>query len=135
MRKFKVGDMVQVNAGAVYLNNNKEVPATLLNTKLFVREVNAYSCVIARARTGAVLGEVDNENLRSAEENIAVIDPYIIQVPVANLPLYYNASKNSGIIKRLNRFALMTIVDEKAGFGKIKVGSGWIELSKVNRLV
>ena len=69
MGKFKVGDMVQVNAGAVYLNNNKEVPATLLNTKLFVREVNAYSCVIARARTGAVLGEVDNENLRYRELN------------------------------------------------------------------
>ena len=132
---FNVGDAVQLIAGAIYLNNNKEVPNTLLNTKLFVREVKANSCVIARAKTGPILGEVDNDHLRSINENVAAIDPYIVQVPTANLPLYYSASKNSGIVKRLNRFALMTIVDEKAGFGKVKVGSGWLELAKVNKLV
>lgn len=135
MAKFNVGDAVQLVAGAIYLNNDKDVPNTLLNTKLFVREANAYSCVIARAKTGPILGEVDNDYLRSINENIAAIDPYIVQVPTANLPLYYSASKNSGIVKRLNRFALMTIVDEKAGFGKVKVGSGWLELSKVYKLV
>ena len=36
---FKVGDVVYVVADAIYLNNNKEVPASLLNVKLYVREV------------------------------------------------------------------------------------------------
>lgn len=131
---FKINDTVQVLAGAIYLNNNKEVPESLLNTKLYVREAKAESAVIARAKAGPVLGEVSNDNLVIVEGNVANIETYIIQVPTANLPVYYSPNKNSGIVKRLKRFALITIVDEKNGFGKIKVGSGWIELAKVNKL-
>ena len=109
---FKVNDTVQVLAGAIYLNNEKEVPESLLNTKLYVREVKSDS----------------------AEGNIANIETFYVQVPTANLPVYYSPNKTSGVVKRLNRFALLTIVDEKNGFGKIKVGSGWVELSKVTRL-
>lgn len=131
---FKVNDTVQVLAGAIYLNNEKEVPESLLNTKLYVREAKSNSAVIARAKTGPVLGEVSNENLVIVEGNIANIETYFVQVPTANLPVYYSPNKTSGIVKRLNRFALLTIVDEKNDFGKIKVGSGWVELSKVTRL-
>ena len=131
---FKVNDKVRLLTGAIYLNNEKEIPASLLNTKLYVREAKPNSAVIARAKTGPVLGEVSNENLVIVEGNIANIETYFVQVPTANLPIYYSPNKTSGVIKRLNRFALLTIVDEKNGFGKIKVGSGWVELSKVTRL-
>lgn len=130
---FKVGDSVYVIADAVYLNNGKKVPESLFNTKLFIREVKDNSCVIARARTGAILGEVSNDYLKNATENIANIEPYIVQIPVTNFPVYNSFSKNSGVIKRLNKFALFTIVDEKNGFGKLKVGAGWIELDKVTK--
>ena len=131
---FKVGDGVQLIAGAIYLNNNKEVPNSLLKTKLFVREVKENACTIARAKVGPVLGDVSIENLRSIDGNIAIIDPYLIRIPADNIPLYHSANKNSGIVRRLNRFALLTIIDEKNGFGKIKVGSGWVELDKVEQL-
>ena len=131
---FKVGDVVYVVADAIYLNNDKEVPASLLNVKLYVREVKENSCVIARAKTGSILGEVANDFLKNASVNAAAIDPYIVQIPVANFPVYNSFNKNSGVIKRLNRFALFTIVDEKNGFGKLKVGAGWIELDKVTKL-
>ena len=71
---FKVNDTVQVLAGAIYLNNEKEVPESLLNTKLYVREVKSDSAVIARAKTGPILGEVSNENLVIVEGNIANIE-------------------------------------------------------------
>lgn len=132
---FKIGDTVQLVVGAIYLNNNKEVPNTLLNTKLFVRDIKDNSCTIARAKTGAVLGDVSFDNLKLVDGNIASIEPYIISVPTQGLPVYYSYNKNSGIVKRLNRFTLVTIVDEKNGFGKVKVGSGWVELEKVNKLV
>ena len=131
---FKVNDTVQILAGAIYLNNDKEVPESVLNTKLYVREAKANSAIVARAKTGPVLGEISNENLVIVEGNIANIETFYVQVPTANLPVYYSPNKTSGIVKRLNRFALLTIVDEKNGFGKIKVGSGWVELSKVTRL-
>ena len=131
---FKVNDTVRVLAGAIYLNNDKEVPASILNTKLYIREAKSESAVIARAKTGPILGEVSNEYLVMIEGNMTTIDPYCVQIPVANLPVYYSANKTSGIVKRLNRFSLITIIDEKNGFGKIKVGSGWVELAKVTKL-
>lgn len=131
---FKIGDTVRVLTGSIYLNNEKEIPESLLNTKLYIREVKPESAIIARAKTGPILGEVSNENLIAVEGTISNIEAYFVQVPTANLPVYYSPNKTSGIIKRLNRFSLITIVDEKNGFGKIKMGSGWIELSKVNKL-
>ena len=131
---FKIGDAVQVIAGAIYLNNNKEVPESLMNIKLYVREIKEGQCTIARAKTGPILGDVAPEFLIAVDGNVAKIEPYIIQAPANNIPVYYSANKNSGIVKRLNRFDLITIVDEKSGFGKIKIGSGWVELAKVNRL-
>jgi hypothetical protein len=135
MNTIKIGNEVYIMAGAVYVNNNKTVPETLLNTKVFVRNINNNICTVARAKTGPVLGDIAMENLKSAEENEIKINPYIIQIPAANIPLYHSASKNSGIIRRLSRFELITIVDEKNGFGKIKVGAGWVELAKVNKIV
>lgn len=131
---FKIGDGVQVIAGAIYLNNNKEVPASLLKTKLYVRDVKENACTIARAKSGPVLGDVSVESLRVIDGNVVVIDPYLIRVPADNVPLYHSANKNSGIVRRLSRFSLLTIVDEKNGFGKIKVGAGWVELEKVKKL-
>lgn len=131
---FKINDTVQVLPGSIYLNTNKEIPDSILNIKLYVREVKENSCVIARAKTGAILGEISNENLKVIDGNIAAIEPYLVRIPTDNIPLYNSANKNSGIIKRLNRFSLITIVDEKNNFGKIKIGAGWIDLSKVERI-
>ena len=131
---FKINDTVQVLPGSIYLNTNKEIPDSILNIKLYVREVKENSCVIARAKTGAILGEISNENLKVIDGNIAAIEPYLVRIPTDNIPLYNSANQNSGIIKRLNRFSLITIVDEKNNFGKIKVGAGWIDLSKVERI-
>lgn len=134
MNTFKVGNAVQVMPGTVYLNNNKEVPETLFNTKLYVRDVKGDNCTIARVKTGPVLGDVHYENLIAIDGGIKKIDSYVVQIPVANLPVYHSANKNSGIVKRLNRFSMITIIDEKNGFGKIKIGAGWIDLSKVIKL-
>ena len=131
---FKINDTVQVLPGSIYLNTNKEIPDSILNIRLYVREVKENSCVIARAKTGAILGEISNENLKVIDGNIAAIEPYLVRIPADNVPLYNSANKNSGIIKRLNRFSLITIVDEKNNFGKIKVGAGWIDLSKVDKI-
>ena len=131
---FKVGNTVQIILGAVYLENGRAVPESLLATKLFVREVKADSCVVARAKTGPVVGEISNNYLKLIEGNIAMIEPYVIQANESNVPLYNSPNKNSGIIRRLGKFEMVTIVDEKNDFGKVKMGAGWIDLSKVTKL-
>jgi hypothetical protein len=131
---FKVNDTVQIIAGAVYLNNDKEVPNSLLNTKLYVREAKNGSYVIARAKTGPILGEISADYLKATEGNIVVIEPYYVNINEPNFPLYHSSNKNSGIIKRLDNLPLLTIIDEKNGFGKVKVGPGWVDLSKVEKI-
>jgi hypothetical protein len=133
--KFKVGDRVQIVTGAIYLNSNKEVPSAIAKAEAVVRTVKDNSCVIARAETGPVLGEIANDNLKIVYgNNIAVIEPYYIQAVDAKIPLYNSPNKNSGIIRRLDMFELLTIVDEKNDFGKIKKGAGWVELAKVQKI-
>ena len=132
---FAVGGRVCLVPGTVFVNNGKEATQEQLKLKLYIRNIDDDKYTVARAKTGPVLGIVLKDNLKSVEENIPVINPYIAQVLEGRTPLYYSPSKNSGILRRLNRFGLYTIIDEKNGFGKIKNGSGWVELIKVNKLV
>ena len=134
MNTFKIGNHVQLIPGAIYLNNNKEVPDAISKIQLYVREVKDNSCIVARAATGPILGEVANDFLRLLDGNMAMIEPYYIQVKNINIPLYNSPNKNSGIIRRLDLFELLTIIDEKNEFGKIKKGAGWVELAKVHKL-
>lgn len=130
MINFKIGDSVRVVAGAKYVNDI-EVPEGIRKLKLFIRAVKINGVyTVARAKTGPVLGDINEMYLISGEENIAAIEPYDAFVPEHDFPLYHSPSKNSGVIKRVKR-GFFTIVDERNGFGKVKVGAGWLDLSKV----
>ena len=135
MENIKIGSEVRLMPNTVFLNNNKEATEEQLKLKLYVRDVKDDKYTVARAKTGPVLGIVAKDNLKDANENIPEIDAYVVQILEPNTPLYHSSNKNSGILKRLNRFALFTIVNEKNGFGKIKNGAGWVELTKAQKLV
>ena len=131
MANLKVGDAVQLIPGAVYLNNNREVPSKYVNVKLYIHAIDGDVCTISRAKGSLILGDIALDHVVVYnDENVAVIDPYVIKIPTNNFPVYHSPSKNSGVIRRMNR-SLITIVDEKNGFGKTKIGAGWIELEKV----
>jgi hypothetical protein len=129
---FKIGDRVQIMPGASYLSG-KEVPADILNLKLYIRAVKDSGYTVARAQTGAVLGDIAEDDLKDISVGINAIQPYVIKTTVNDAALYHSPSKNSGVIRRINR-GLYTIIDEKNGFGKIRVGKGWIELAKVVKM-
>ena len=134
-KNFTIGSEVRLMPNTIFLNNNKEATEEQLKLKLYVRDIKDDKYTVARAKTGPILGIVAKDNLKDANENIPQIEPYIIQILESNTPLYHSSNKNSGILKRLNRFSLFTIVNEKNGFGKIKNGAGWIELTKAQKLV
>lgn len=131
---FAIGDEVRVLPNAVYVSGNK-VPADVINTRLFVRDIKNGNYVIARmAKKGPALGTIAGDYLKVfTDENEAVIDTYLVQILSDNFPLYQSYSKNSGVVKRVDR-GLLTIVNEKHGFGKVKIGAGWVELAKVKKL-
>ena len=131
---FNIGDAVKVLPDATFTSGNK-VPASVIDTKVFIRDIKNGNYVIANSmKKGAALGIIPGAFLKAyTDENEAVIEPYFVKIPNDGFPLYQSFSKNSGVIDRVNR-GLFTIVNEKNGFGKIKVGAGWIELSKVEKI-
>lgn len=133
MKLFNINDEVKITADNAHFLNNKLVPDNALNTKLFIRNITDNGYVIGRAKTGPVLGEIDEKFLKDIEENEAVIPVYAIRTRDIT-PLYNSPSKNSGVIKRLESDILLTIVNERSGFGKIRMGAGWVELAKVDVL-
>lgn len=135
MENIKIGSEVRLMPNTVFLNSNKEATEEQLKLKLYVRDIKDNKYTVARAKTGPILGIVAKDNLKDANENVPEIDPYVVQILESNTPLYHSSNKNSGILKRLNRFALFTIINEKNGFGKIKNGAGWVELTKAQKLV
>ena len=111
----------KLNCAIFIINKNK--PKKILDlttTEWLQKELNSFSVFVLESSQSKKLNDL--------------INPYLISITTDNTPVYHSANKNSGIVKRLNRFSLITIIDEKNGFGKIKVGAGWIDLSKVEKL-
>ena len=133
MEELKVGSEVQIIPEAFFLNNNKKVSEDILKLKVYIREIKKDgTCIVARAKVGPVLGTILMEDLKPySNENVAEIEPYIIQIKEKNTPLYNDPREHSNILRHLERFSLFTIVNEKNGFGKIKKGSGWVKLDSV----
>lgn len=131
---FAIGDAVKVLPDATFISGNK-VPSDVINTKVFIKDIKNGNYVIATSlKKSAALGIISDKFLKIyTDENEAVIDPYYIKIPTNNFPVYQSYSKNSGVITRLDK-GLFTIVNEKNGFGKIKIGQGWIELDKVEKI-
>ena len=129
---FAVGDYVQVLPNTTFENN--KTTEHLLNEKLIIRNLQDNNCTIARNKKGPVLGTISMHNLiKYTGENLSVIEPYAVQM-LDSTPVYQDANSKSRVIKTLPKFSLYTIINEKNGFGKLKVGAGWLDLSKVNRL-
>jgi hypothetical protein len=130
--KFKIGDEVRIIHGATLIDN-RVLPSNMSGIRLYIRNVKDDCYTIGRATSGPVLGDIAESNLRFFEENEAMINPFIIQVLENDTPIYHSPSKTSGIIRRVDSSVLYMIVDERAGFGKLQMGAGWVELAKVKK--
>lgn len=130
--KFNIGDEVKIIPGSTF-EDGRTVPENAIGVKLYVRNIHNDSCVIGRAMTGAVLGNLAESALKFAAENEAVIHPYVVQILEDDFPIYHSPSKTSGIIRRVDSSVLYMIVDERAGFGKLQMGAGWVELARVKK--
>ena len=133
MNLFKIGDEVKITDVDARFLNNKLIPKDITNIKLYIRNITKEGYIIGRSKTGPILGEINEKYLKNIDENEAVIPMYAVST-IGVTPLYQSASKNSGVINRLDEDLLLTIVNERNGFGKIRIGAGWVELSKVNIL-
>lgn len=131
--EFKVGDEILLSPEAIYVSG-KPVAKELLEEKLYINKINENICTISKRPNKLILGQIDKSYIYPYQKNgISIMQPYFIRVEKDNTSLYKNPS-NDYIIKKLNKYNLYTIINEKNGFGKIKVGPGWIKLDEVLKL-
>lgn len=136
IKPLEKGDVVMINNNASTFINGTIISETLLKEKLYIRDINETECTIARQLKGPVLGKISKEFLKPFDENETTLltNSYVVQIIDENCYLY-NKPNSSQVLETLNKYSLFTIVNEKDGFGKIKIGPGWINLSQVRKLV
>ena len=127
--KFKKGDVVELIKGAKYTSGNT-IPNWVFETKLYVREARSSgSCVISTQSTGAITGVVDQSYLRFYDGAGASFTPYLVRIMAPVLNVRNGAGTSYKINTQVKQNEVYTIVGEKDGWGKLKSGAGWIDLS------
>lgn len=128
---FKAGDAVRILSGAK-LANGKNAAAWIFETKLFVLNVENDEVIVSKNANGSVLGTfkladvVDWVDEPVVEENF---ESYVILTTKETVVYTGPGIK----FKRMNKYdknRLLTVIGEKDGFGKLKLG-GWVNLSEV----
>ena len=116
----KVPYLLMINKGtAVYATPNSKTPSSyILSTTKYtiVEEKDGYG----RLKSGVGWIKLDSDNSGV---------PYYVKIK-SREPVYASASKQ--MIKTYTNPSTLTIVEEKDGFGKLKSGLGWINLSSKN---
>ena len=127
-----VGARVIVKDGIRKYENGVKITYSHRTNPLFIVGETENTYVLSAELDGETLGELNKDKV-VFENNAINIEAYIVQL-MEDMPLYLSADTNSAVINTLKKFSLFTIIDEKDGFGKIKKGAGWLELSKVKKL-
>lgn len=128
---FKVGEAVRVMPEAK-LANGKNVAAWVYETKLFVREVKGEDVVLAKQLSGPITGTFKIADLVEwTDEPIiaANFEPYVI-CTIGHTVAHAGASEEFKAVAKYEKNRLLTVIGEKDGFGKLKLG-GWVNLAKV----
>ncbi len=133
--KFKIGNEVKLVPGATY-DSGIAIPDSIINSKLYVRQIKNGNYLIGLQMTGRILGSVKPENViaYSAPMPVATdaIKPYLVFIQEDHLDLKSRPDVNAKTLKVLSKDGAFTVVDERDGWGHLKIG-GWIPLDKTLR--
>ena len=128
--KIDKGDTVKIKSGSVYANG-KDVPDWVENKTWKVDSVNGDTAVINKSADGKnainspiktkYLTEVDNKETSAAKS-------YKVRVTAAALNVRKGPGTKYGVSSVIRDKGVYTIVDESGDWGKLKSGTGWINL-------
>lgn len=133
-KALAVGDEVRLVDGAKY-HTGVSVPTWVINSKLYVRELQGDDVVISTLKTGAITGKVNKKYIKGqTSTSVATFASYKVQVTVDALNIRDGASTDYKINGTIRDRGVYTIVEEKNGFGKLKSGAGWIYLDYTKKV-
>lgn len=133
VKTYKIGDEVTLKPGATYVNG-AAIPTSMKNSKLYIRSIGENKYGISTKMSGRIPGAVKPEFIVDyLEPKEDTSNHYLILVKVENLDIKSRPVENSKTLKTIHFNGLYTIVEEKDGWGHLKIG-GWIPLDKVKKL-
>lgn len=127
---FEVGEAVRVMPGAKFCNGKDPSP-WVYETKLFVRENLEDGVIVAKRTSGTVTGMFNESDLMEwVEDTVDVtFEPYVVRIIAEVADIHAGAGNKFKKTGELKKNYLNTIVGEKDGWGRLKVG-GWIDLAQ-----
>lgn len=120
-----------------------KVPKWLLSYKMYVRQILKNGMIaVSTLQTGAISGMIKPEYLdfylaptpSSTTPVKKNFKSYLIIVTANALNVRNGAGMNYKTNITIKKGQVFTIVDEKDGWGKLKSGAGWINLSYTKKL-
>lgn len=137
--KIKVCDIVKISNGATYYNG-KKVPAWVIKKNWIVDEVKGDRAVIDKSEDGenAISSAINTKFLNvvtaTTKPAASSFKPYIVKITASALNIRKGPGMNYDIVGCISDHGSYTIVDESAGWGKLKSGAGWIALNYTSRV-
>ena len=140
---FKVGNVIKLKDDVKDIKN-RPLSKDLFERVLLVADIRGAEkeiLVLSACKNGPRLGMIHFTNAEFvADEMDMTIDPSITRFPKYICDITVNEaavrSKPTGlapVIKKVHKYDLFTIVDEKDGWAKLKVG-GWIKLEDIRKV-
>lgn len=140
---FHVGDTVRLLPGAKWSNGDK-IPEWFMKKTIYVRGINSNgTIVVSSLKTGAISGSIKPQYLEVLTSKTEVVKTpsstpnfksYLVIVITNALNVRNGAGTQYKVNTTIKKGQVFTIIDEKDGWGKLKSGAGWINLSYTQKL-
>ena len=127
--ELKVLDVIKLKEHAVW-TNKKKVPNWVKNSTLYVRKIKSNGEIgISVFKTGLITGYIEKDQIDFPEVKVNYVVKILEKLNVREKPDGVSAVKTV-----LSKNSAYTIIAEKNGFGKLKSGIGWINLTYTKRI-
>ena len=124
---IKVGDKVKVKSTATtYANSTKNIPQWVKNGTYTVSKVDSSKVLLKEITSWVNLSDIDKVG--------TTFTSYTVKITTDILNVRQTASATSKVVTTVKKGQVFTIVDEENGWGKLKSGAGWINLSYTKRI-
>lgn len=129
------GDVVSLLPGAQYASGGA-IQEKYYYMKLYIKELRKNGkYAIAAVADGPAIGTVDVKYLTpyTAVKSTNNFTNYLINT-LDEIDIHKFANDTSSITGKIGKHEIYTIVNEKNGYGQLKNGLGWIDLSLTEKL-
>lgn len=134
--KFSVGEAIRLKPNSTY-TNGKAIPTWVINSKLYVRDINGDNIVFSTLKSGAITGVTKESNLMNYDgpevENEKDVN-YLVKITANLLNVRSGPGVNYPITTTVKHNYNFHIKAESNGWGQLDSGAGWINLKYTERV-